>query len=126
MSRLNKRSHGPKPIRMNLSPSLRDERVAFVDHVCNLMIDGRYDTERTSRLVVVFSDTPETEEALFYDLTPAGMMPSYPLAEVVDERCSSVAQQRGITLASRLLIRDVALAANGLPPVRPRFTGASP
>ena len=78
------------------------------------MSDGRWGPTRTSRLLINLTYRPELEEAVFLDLTEAGPMASYPLAEVVDERSSPMDVQPGVSLASRLIVRDAPLA--GLPP----------
>ena len=123
----NRHSHNREPIQIHVGPLPLAPRVAFVERICTQMIDGRHAPYRPSRLITVLSDKPETEEAVFYDVDETGEWPSYPIAEVVNEQYSLVSTQLRISLASRLVIRDVALAAAGLPPFHPpQHRGPSP
>ena len=62
--------------------------------------------------MISLTDRPEAAEAIFFDLTEEGAIPSYPLAEVVN--CFSPTDMRsGLCLASRWVIRDAALAGMG-------------
>jgi len=103
---LNRRSYTRR------APWHTSERLAFVDRACSLIAESRYAPGWTSQLMIDLSDDPQKQEAIFYDLTEEGAIPSYPIAEVGN--CPSRTDMAlGLCLASRWVIRDAALAGKG-------------
>jgi len=65
---------------IRLNPIPRDEKAAFVESVCAVLIESRFGPGRTCQIVVDLSDRPELEPAVFYDLTDEGLIPCYAIS----------------------------------------------
>src|SRR5258708_5261286 len=59
---------------------LFDERAAFVENGCAVLIESRYGPGRSSQLFVNLSDRPEIEPGIFFDLIDGEMVPLYALS----------------------------------------------
>ncbi len=60
-----------------------DERVAYIESVCAVLIESRFGPGRVPPVVINLSDRPELERAVFYDLSedePIGLVPCYSLS----------------------------------------------
>ncbi|MFN0278260.1 MAG: hypothetical protein ACKVRN_06620 [Pyrinomonadaceae bacterium] len=58
-----------------------DERVRYVESVCQVLIESRFGPGRVDPVIIDLSDRPELEEAVFYDLSEDGeMIPCYALS----------------------------------------------
>ena len=62
-----------------------DEKLAFVERVCGLLIESRYGPDRSYRLLVQISDEPEREDCIFYDMNGEGPVPSYVIDFINDD-----------------------------------------
>jgi len=97
-----------KYARVTLGARSVDTQLAFVDRACSLMSESRYAPNRTWQLMTTLTDRPETQ-GVFFDLTDEGPLPSYPIANVLN--CfTRIDMALGLSVASRWLIRDAALA----------------
>jgi len=65
-------------IRLNAIP--RNEKAAFVESICAVLIESRFGPGRTCQLVVDLTDRPELEPAVFFDLTDDGLVPCYAIS----------------------------------------------
>ena len=74
------------------------------------MAESRWAPDRTPQLIINLKWNPGPDHQVFMDVTDEGMVPSYPIASVVDCR-SPVDIELGVCLASRWAIRDAALAS---------------
>ena len=57
-----------------------EKRTAYVESVCQVLIESRFGPGRVTPVIINLSDRPELEEAVFYDLTDDGMSPCYALS----------------------------------------------
>ena len=60
-----------------------DERVAYVESVCQVLVESRFGPGRVSPVVISFSDRPEPGAAVFFDLCdaePEGLVPCYAIS----------------------------------------------
>jgi len=65
-------------IRLNAIP--RNEKAAFVESVCAVLIESRFGPGRACQPVVDLTDRPELEPAVFFDLTDEGPIPCYAIS----------------------------------------------
>ena len=59
-----------------------DEKARYVNFVLDILIESRFGPGRVDKSIIKLSDRPELEQAVFYDLTDAGMIPCYALSPV--------------------------------------------
>ena len=59
-----------------------DKRAAFVESVCAVLNESRYGRGRKGDLVVNLSERPETEQAVFFEMSDGEMVPLYALSPV--------------------------------------------
>lgn len=64
-----------KPLSIRLNPTQPDEKLAFVENVCKLLVESRFGPDRPFDLIADF--TGGTGPHLFYDMTYDGPIPSY-------------------------------------------------
>ncbi len=57
-----------------------DERVRYVESVCQVLIESRFGACLAEPVTIDLSDRPEPEAAVFYDLTNNEMVPCYSLS----------------------------------------------
>jgi hypothetical protein len=58
-----------------------DERVRYVESVCQVLIESRFGPGRVAPFVIDLSDRPEPEASVFYDLCDDGeMVPCYSMS----------------------------------------------
>ena len=60
-----------------------DKRVRYIESVCATLIESRFGPGRVEPVVINFSDRPELERAVFFDLckgVPNGLVPCYSLS----------------------------------------------
>ena len=60
-----------------------DKRIAYIESVCATLIESRFGPGRVDPVIIDFSDRPELEPAVFYDLCdaePNGLVPCYSLS----------------------------------------------
>lgn len=81
-----------------------DERAGFVESVCATLIESRYGPGRASQLVVKLSDRPETESAVFFELSDGEMVPSYALSPM--GRCGYQVIEAGYRRAKQMGLMD--------------------
>ena len=73
-----------QPLKIKLPAYAPDEKLAFVERVCGLLIESRYGPYRPYQLLAQISDEPEREDCTFYDLTGEGPVPSYVIEFIND------------------------------------------
>jgi hypothetical protein len=66
-----------KPLSIRLQPIPVNEKAAYVETVCSLLIDSRFGPGRSTAILTDLRKLPEQEAAVFYDLTVDGPVPSY-------------------------------------------------
>lgn len=54
-----------------------DRRRRYIDDVCRVLNESRFGLGRTWECLINLTKEPEKEEAVFYDMTPAGPVPCY-------------------------------------------------
>ena len=69
-----------KPLSIRLNAIPLNEKAAFVESICAVLIESRFGPGRTCQLVVDLSDRPELEPAVFFDLTDEGLIPCYAIS----------------------------------------------
>lgn len=74
-----------EPLKFGTIRYTPDEKLAFVENVCSLLIKSRYGMDRPYQLLVKITDEPERESCTFYDLTREGPIPSYVIEFIDDE-----------------------------------------
>ena len=59
-----------------------DERVRYIESVCQVLIESRFGSGRVEPVVINFSNHPELDPPLydFFDERPNGVIPSYALS----------------------------------------------
>lgn len=62
---------------VRLDPLPFNERAAYVKSVCDVLVESRFGPGRPSQIVVHFSDRPELEPAVFYDMIDDELVPCY-------------------------------------------------
>ncbi|MFZ1702078.1 MAG: hypothetical protein WBO10_11880 [Pyrinomonadaceae bacterium] len=62
---------------VRLDPLPFDRRAAYVQSVCDVLIESRFGPGRPSQLVVHLSDRPELDPSVFYDMISGEMVPCY-------------------------------------------------
>ena len=77
-----------KPIAIRLNPTQPDEKLAFVENVCSLLVQSRFGMDRPYSLIADFSGN--TGPHLFYDLTREGPIPSYYFQVITDSMVDAV------------------------------------
>jgi len=65
---------------IRLNPIPRDEKAAFVESICAVLIESRFGPGRTFEFFVDQPDRPELEPAVFFDLTDEGPIPCYAIS----------------------------------------------
>ena len=83
----------------------RDERTKYVEHVLDVMQASRYAPDRPYQLLTNITDDPTVDEPVFYDLTPAGPMPSLDMDYYTEE---SIAEMARACVTNRLAKMDAA------------------
>lgn len=77
-----------KPLAISLNPTQPDEKLAFVENVCRLLVESRFGPDRPFDLIADF--TGGTGPHLFYDLTLDGPIPSYYVDVITDSMTEAV------------------------------------
>lgn len=54
-----------------------DEKLAFVERVCGLLIESRFGSDREYELLVNLTRDPQPDDCTFLEKTPFGIFPSY-------------------------------------------------
>ncbi len=70
-------SHCTQPLNIRLAPMPVDERVVYVYSVCAALTESRFGPGRTTPMMIDLSESPEPGDALLYDMTDEGPIPSY-------------------------------------------------
>ncbi len=70
-------ANSPKPFSVRLDPIPVNEKAVYVHSVCAALIDSRFGPGRSTQLVIDLRELPKRGATVFYDLTPAGPVPSY-------------------------------------------------
>ncbi len=70
-------ANSPKSLSVRLPKMPFNEKAAFVESVCNQLTDSRFGPGRAVPIAMRLSQWPEIEPAVFYDVTPAGPVPSF-------------------------------------------------
>ena len=67
----------PQPFPIRLDPIPRDPRLAFVNNVCELLLESRFGPDRCVDLAICLSEKPEAEPHVFYYVTEDGPIAAY-------------------------------------------------
>jgi len=65
---------------IRLNPIPRNEKAAFVESVCAVLIESGFVPGRTLEFFFDQPDRPELEPAVFFDLTDDGLVPCYAIS----------------------------------------------
>ncbi len=76
---------------IRLNPTLPDEKLAFVERVCGLLIESRFGPGRPYQLVTALSREPGGGCDVFYDRTGEGLVPSYEIGLMQDAVLEAIA-----------------------------------
>ena len=74
-----------QPIHIKLPAFAPDEKLAFVERVCGLLIESRFQKPRPYTLMVHLIEEPIPDDHVFFDMTYEGPIPSYLLDVDLDE-----------------------------------------
>ncbi|MFT3744215.1 MAG: hypothetical protein QM785_07965 [Pyrinomonadaceae bacterium] len=73
-----------QPLRLKLPVFAPDEKLAFVERVCSLLVESRFSYPRPYRQLVHLTDEPERADHIFFEMTCEGPLPSYMIDFVND------------------------------------------
>ena len=96
-------NHCPNPLSIRLPAIALDEKAAFVESICDTLIESRFGPGRACQLIIELSDRPELEPAVFYDLSDGAQIPCYAISPVgrngyqLVESAFRKAKQMGLT-----------------------------
>ncbi len=79
-------------LNIKLGPFARDERTKYVEHVLDVLVASRYAPDRPYQLLTRIRNEPTVDEPVFYDLTPAGPMPSMDMDYYKEEFIAAIAR----------------------------------
>ena len=79
-------------LNVNLGHFERDERTRYIEHVLDVMEASRYAPDRPYPLFTRIRNEPTVDQPVFYDLTPAGPMPSMDMDYYKEEFIAAVAR----------------------------------
>lgn len=67
-----------------------DERLAFVENVCAVLIESRFGPGREYELLINLSRNPGPNDCTFFENTPFGIFPSYDYGRFPESVCKQV------------------------------------
>lgn len=67
-----------------------DERLAFVENVCAVLIESRFGPGRDYELLINLSRDPGPDDCTFFENTPFGVFPSYDYGRFPESVCKQV------------------------------------
>jgi hypothetical protein len=67
-----------------------DERLAFVENVCAVLIESRFGPGREYELLINMSRNPGPDDCTFFENTPFGIFPSYDYGRLPESICKQV------------------------------------
>jgi hypothetical protein len=88
-----------------------DERLAFVENVCAILIESRFGPGREYELLINLSRNPGPDDCTFFESTPFGIFPSYDYGRVPDSICKQIEADIVATFRGDVLQSQVAAAA---------------
>ena len=79
-------------LNIKLGPFERDEKTRYIEHVLDVMQASRYAPDRPFQLLTRIRNEPTVDEPVFYDITPAGPIPSLDMDHYKEEFIAAIAR----------------------------------